>query len=550
MKTRINNRLSTLRNGRQFQILGIISLILTIILIGLIFIKLTNRVVNETALFDRDEAAHATPVLELYFAVQSGDIAHISQAIRNQSFYPPVHSLTVLPSYLIAGPSLASTRMATVLTFGVLIIVVTVLIFRTTSQILGPVHGVAYIVTAITIYFVSTSPILIQNAVLSMLELIGCLWVILLLLLCLHLDQSTSKHSVRVFSLSLVLIVITLTKYSFGAIAIPATIAAILSGSKLQTWKKPQVVEAVVIVVVLAIGLGIWFILVGLRGALSFAFDQPQYAPLLSIENLFYYPRSWFTDFHLHLVFGFSTAILAFWGAIKEWNRFPVRTASWVVLFSLLILTISLNNQQRHLTFAAPCIWFLASLGLVHMFNTLLKYVRLRIVQPILLIVFFAFLGLTVFQRAEELQPMLTYAFESRDSDRIEAMQSYVLDNVDFDGRILFLGLFDQFNEVAIRWQVAIEKDRSPSEIFIDTKPQLGFKPNELSVDIVDGETFEEVVLKTVAIQGYYRQIVVVQGMNSTDPLITAAPNALRDFVSTTREFDDLRIDIFDLEGQ
>lgn len=550
MKGKVSNRSLGGSFQGHFQLLGIIFLVLAVLLACAIIFELTLRVVGETTLFDTDEAAHATPALELYVAVQRRDIAHFSRAIFQQSFYPPVHSLTVLPSYLIAGPSLATTRMPTVVTFAVLLITVAVFTYRITSQIAEADSGAAYVATAATVYFVSTSPVLIRNAVLSMLELIGCLWVVLLLWLCWRLDHSSSGRWARACSLALMLLVITLTKYSFGAIAIPAIVTAILTGSKPRTGRRSQLIEAKAVLVVLAVGLGFWFMVAGFQGALRFAFNQPQYARLLSAKNLFYYPLAWLNEFHLHPILGFSTALLACWGAIKGWNHLAVRTASWVVFFSLLMLTISLNNQPRHFAIAGPCIWFLAAFGLAQLLVMLVKAGRSRLVQSVSLIVMFAFLGIVAFQRAEELQPQLTYAFEGQDGDRIEAMQSYVLDNVDLEGRILILGLFDQFNAMAIRWQGAITTGRAPSEISVATGPQSDLEPNRMPSDDEGGDVHEAVVLKAAATQGDYNQIVVIYGKNSTDPYVVAAPSALRDFESTSRLFGDYRIDIFDFRDE
>jgi hypothetical protein len=538
MKAKAHNRLLNL---------GIIFLAFAVFLSVAIVYTLINRVVGETTLFDTDEASHATPVLELYVAAQRRDIAHFVQAIFEQSFYPPVHSLTVLPSYLIAGPSLVTTRIPTVVTFAVLLIAMAVLTYRTITQIAGQGIGVALVATAAIVYFISTSPVLIQNAVLSMLELIGCIGVMMLLWLCWRLDQSSSGYWVRAFTLALGLLVVTLTKYSYGIFAIPGIVMAILIQSKPITIKKSQLIEAGAVLIILAVGLGLWFIGAGPRGALMFALDQPRYAPFFSVENLFYYPRVWLTDFHLNPFFGLATALLACWGVIKGWSHFAVRTASWITFFSLLILTISLNNQPRHFTFAALCVWFLAAHGFAQMLAISVTTDRVRIAQSIFLIVIFAFLGLSMLQRAGELQPMLTYAFEGQYGDRNEAMQSYILDHVDFEGNILILGLFDQLNHIAIHWKSAIVTGRAPSEISVDTWPRIDLMHDMMLSDDADGDVYEAMILRAAATQGYYSQIVIIHGKDSMDPYIVAAPNALYDFKSTSRQFDDYKIVIFEI---
>jgi hypothetical protein len=550
MKAKAHNRSLSLGGQDQLQSLGIIFLVLAVLLAVAIVYTLTNRVVGETTLFDTDEASHATPVLELYVAAQRRDIAHFVRAIFEQSFYPPVHSLTVLPSYLIAGPSLVTTRIPTIVTFAVLLIAVAILTYLTITRIAELGIGAALVATAAIVYFVSTSPVLIQNAVLSMLELIGCIWVMMLLWLCWRLDQSSSGHWARACTLALGLLVITLTKYTFGIFAIPAIVMAILSKSKSINIKKSQLIEGGAVLIVLAVGLGLWFIGAGPRGALMFALDQPHYAPFFSIENLFYYPRVWLTDFHLNPSFGLATALLACWGAIKGWNHFAVRTASWIIFFSLLILTISLNNQPRHFAFAALCVWFLAAHGIAQVLALSVTIDRVRTALSISLIVIFAFLGLSVFQRAGELQPMLTYAFEGQYGDRNEAMQSYILDHVDFEGNILILGLFDQLNHIAIHWKSAIVTGRAPSEISVDTWPRIDLMHDMMLSDDADEDDYEAMILRAAATQGYYSQIVIIHGKDSMDPYIVAAPNSLYDFKSTSRQFDDYKIDIFDIRDR
>jgi hypothetical protein len=440
--------------------------------------------------------------------------------------------------------------MASVLTFVTLLIFVAALSIQTNSQTVGAGNGASYIATATIVYFVSTSPILIQNAVLSMLELIGCLWIVLLLWLSWYLDHLSTKRWIRPLSLALILLVITLTKYSYGAFVIPAVVAAIFTEKKSFTVKKSRVIEVGIIILVLAIIIGFWFMVVGLQGILRFAFDQPQYAPFLSIENIFFYPSSWLNDFHLHPLLGILTVLLAFWGVIKGWNRFSVRVACWVTLCSFLILTISLNNQPRHLTVAAPCIWFLAAIGLTHLLVLPVQTNRLRTLRTFALFAMFVLFSLAVFQRAQELQPMLTYAFEGVESERVVAMHSYVLDNVDFEERFLILGAYDHFNELGVRWQGAIATGRAPSEISVDTAPNFDSMFNEVALDNVGEDSYETIVLKQIATQGYYRQIVVISGKNSIDPYVVAAPSALSDFDSINRRFDEYRIDIIDIGGR
>jgi hypothetical protein len=548
MTAYINDRLIDKSTEDPLKPIRIIILVLVVVLAVAIIYTLALRVNREKILFDTDEASHATPALELYVAMQRKDIDHFIRAILDQSFYPPVHSFTVLASYLIAGPSLASSRMPSVISLAILSIALAIISYRI-IQTKVVESSIAIVAAAVTIYLVVTSPTLIMNSVLSMLELTGCVMCMLLLWVCCQIDQPHIGQWIRVFSLSLILLLIMLTKYTFGLFAIPAVGMALVIRTKTYKIKKPQLVEVVEVFALLSVLLAIWFISAGPGGILRFMFNQPQYASLFSLENIFYYPHVWVSDYHLNPVLGFITALLAIYGVMKGWKHFVNRTAFWVIIFSLIFLTISLNNQPRHFAFAAPCVWFLAAQGLGYVMSNLIKLPYTKRFHKAMIMVLIALLGMIVWHRSSELHPMLTDAFEGLKGDRNLAMQSYILENVSFEENILIFGMFDQLNHEALQWQVAVASGKAPSEILFDMWPRIIQDIEQIQPDYSSENWYEATLLKAAATQGHYRQMVVLHHNDSTDPYVIAAPTTLNNFLSTSKVFEDFRIDIFNFEN-
>lgn len=144
----------------------------------------------------------------------------------------------------------------------------------------------------------------------------------------------------------------------------------------------------------------------------------------------------------------------------------------------------------------------------------------------------------------------LTYALEGRHRERIAAMQSYVMESVDLEARILMLGLFDQFSRPAIRWKAAILTGLAPSEVRVDDRPRRESYGHLTRYGDAGGDPPAVDVLRAVAAGGYYQQKVVIHRSRSLAPDVAAAATALRGLSKRSERFDGWQVDIFDVESK
>src|SRR5690606_33171385 len=137
-------------------------------------------------------------------------------SIRDQAFYPPLHSLTVAASYILAGePSLAASRLPSWIAF-LLSVFVTAAAIRRTIEHRRDADLSAYAPygMGIAILFGFFSPLSIQNASVSMLEPLSMLMTaILLYLFARNEDELRAGLNVPVL-FGLVLALSILTKYT------------------------------------------------------------------------------------------------------------------------------------------------------------------------------------------------------------------------------------------------------------------------------------------------------------------------------------------------
>ena len=132
-----------------------------------------------------------------------------------------------------------------------------------------------------------------------------------------------------------------------------------LAGGRCRCWRIYAFIAALWLLVTDRTTLGLFFT------------DHRSDAPILSAANLLYLPQLWFNHYSSSAGVGLVVAVLAVWGAIRQWAWLAVRVAAWSILIALVILTISTTNEPRHFLPVAPAIWMLAGLGLVDLWRRL-----------------------------------------------------------------------------------------------------------------------------------------------------------------------------------
>ncbi len=203
---------------------------------------------------------------------------------------------------------------------------------------------------------------------------------------------------------------------------------------------------------------------------LLFFTDHPDYAPLLSAENLFYLPRLWFTRYSPSPIIGLLTLLLALIGALRHWQRLAVRVAVWSLAAGFVILTLSTTDEPRHFLPLAPALWLLAGLGLVTVLRRLQKQARGDYMVITVLIGGFALLIVSESQPATSLRADLVAEFEGVSA--YTAMHQFAIQNVDLTQPVLFTGDFsDQNGLLSIRWLAATSTHQSLWDLDVDYFP-------------------------------------------------------------------------------
>lgn len=463
-----------------------------------------NEVLRLPIPFDTDEADHANAGIELFFALQSGDLSTITSAITRQAFYPPVHSFFVAAAYALKDISVQSSRLPSLFFFILTSLSLGAATFsaarslqlRTSSACIG---------SAAALLCISGSRITAENAALCMLELCGVFFTALTVHLCIK-----EKRSPLLIALSLAIVM--LTKYSFGLILIPGVLVGIAAADSHFRLSKQNLLRSIYAGAALLGVLLLWFVSSDKAAIIHFFIGHPQYAPLLSSENLLFDIRSWLFDYSNH----FSTSLLIIIFSVLAISRFrrnqAVRAAAGTVLFALIILTISTTNESRHFMVAAPALWFLGALGCAEIAEKFSERPAVfALVMPFLFLPFF-YSGYTLPQKLPAY-----IAREMEGQPQFAELQDAIFSVVDCSQPALFIGVSDQFGIEALRWKGA-EKCKMPyTDVRFDTFPyrddkNMTARKRKRNLDMPYSEPlFPKEPVEAVIETGYYKTIVLIR---------------------------------------
>lgn len=447
---------------------------LVVVAAAFLIISLVRTVLASTIPFDTDEANHAVDGWEVYHAIAARSVSDFYRAVTDQSFYPPVHSFFVAAAYALAGASLATSRLPTIVIFAFALLLLGWLTFRvardTDNKQLDhwlPLAGAAFAVA-----FALTSEVFVTLTVLAMLEMTGALFGLLLLLSIGQADRGKAQAISwrRVIVAAVIAMLIFLTKYSFGLFYLPGLIAGFVTATwpwqaGSRAWR-----TAMLAIIVYVVGLGLWLAVTHRETMLLFFTDHPDYAPLLSGENLLYLPRLWFARYSPSPIIGLLTLLLAAIGARYDWQRLVVRVAVWSLVAGFVILTLSTTDEPRHFLPLAPALWLLAGLGLVTVLHQLQKHPYGDRMVVASMIGGFLLLVLSAIKPATSLRAALVAEFEGVSA--YTAMHRFAVQNVDLAQPLLFTGDFsDQNGLLSIRWLVATVTNQSLWDLDVDYFP-------------------------------------------------------------------------------
>ncbi|MDY6937193.1 MAG: hypothetical protein SWY16_05950 [Cyanobacteriota bacterium] len=516
MADRFSNRLT--RNTVKFTSMAIA----TAGFVLLVFLLYT--VATTTIPFDNDEANHAVDGWQVYWALVHLNPSDLYRAIVNQSFYPPVHSIFVAISYLLAGPGIAASRMPSVVIAAVTVLGMAGLVWQISrSRSVDPWLCVSGATLSATLAIFNLNFIL--SSTLCMLEMTGAMLGVLLVAIAYRIDRVGKRRSAWVAASAIVATTIFLTKYSFGLFFGCGLVAAFFGANfpgtlvrrqKLQ-FDRPIRRDIAIVLGIYAIVIGVWVFVTHRPTMWLFFSGHPSYAPFWSLENLLFYPKAWLMDYSSHAIVGVFALILAIVGATSYSKQLEVRVVTWSVVAAIGILTVSTTNSPRHLFVVVPTIWMLAGLGLTEVLR-LLRYRggERAIVRAIALL--WGLLTIGAIEPAIGLHGELMANFEGLPV--YTQMQDFGLENVDLDRPGLMLGwTSDQYRLLALRWRAAVLSGKSLDDLDFDYFPfdkrerslhRTHRKPQMPSVD----RDFPQEPLRAVLDRGYYAWAIVTRPLD------------------------------------
>jgi len=421
-----------------------------------------QRVNSELTPFDTDEADHAVAALEVFVAAKSKNAAHLIQAVREQAFYPPLHSLFVATAYAIADPSVATSRLPSILFLGLealLLFYACFCFFRYQDFPSRIISGSVALIFTVTCYTA------ILNSALCMLEPVGMFFTAALLLSIVNYEQVESKQKYLAIA-AILAFLICLSKYSFGIVVAPALVLAVFFEPGLQFRQKFR--NSFIVGCVILLLLICWLLLTDHYAAWRFIVGHPSSGPIFGMDNLLFDVKAWVNHYGANSIASILALALAAYAVMKNWNSLAVRLAGFTFILSAIVFTLSTTNEIRHFLVASPGVWFLAGIGLVQI-GQKLSGARSQITVAFSALLLFTIIGLGVHSRLETLQRDLSKEFEG--SPVLSQLHNYIAANTDITKPILVNGLFDQFGTQAVTWNLARTHLVSYRGIQLDSYP-------------------------------------------------------------------------------
>ncbi len=534
-------------------VVGAIMIILVVLLV--------RTVLTTTIPFDNDEANHAIDGWEVYRAIAESSPSALVQAVRNQSFYPPVGSLFIAAAYALAGPSIAASRMPSVVSFACVLVGLAYLVMRIAGKQERSCarkgdRWLSVAGAAFAIALAISSRVFVRNSVPCMAEMCGAMLGLLLILVADRADGLPDRRCrwLGIIAASLVAITIFLTKYSFGLFFFAGLTAAILSTNWPRRPNRRAWVEASATVALGAIGIAAWALVTHRQTMAMFFTDHPSYAPLWSERHLLFYPRLWLNGYSANAFVGLAAILLAIIGAVSYWRRLPVRVAFWSIFAGFVVLVISTTDEPRHVLVVIPAIWVLAGLGLASALRWLHRFSRGRFmaIGLLVLLVSMVFGGELGFIKvlpkdlAAEFEGLPVYA----------TMQDYALGQVDLGQPILIVGtISDQNGLLAMRWRAAVLAHESLWNLDIDYFPfdecehslmRTHRKPQIATVD----RSFPRDSLSAVLGRDYYRYIIAIDCPGDRWVMPDDVQEVLGRQQSAHRDFDGWSVAVYKLQRE
>jgi hypothetical protein len=469
-------------------------------------IQLVDVIVNVAIPFDTDESDHANAALELYYALKSGSPSFIIDAINRQSFYPPLHSFLVVPFLLVAGESLAISRVPSFV-----LLISSILIFLyTLVRTVKISKQILFFCIVTTCCFFIESPIISENSALCMLEMLGVFIVVLLLLAGCHEQKND-------FSLLGLCFALTLTKYSFAAMVVPAVFTWLFFESLQKSSVTSSLVRICKLSLIFFALIAAWLCFAKFDSVIKFFTSHPSYTPLLGWENISFDFSGWIYHFHNHWIVGVFSLCLILISFLNLRSTPVIRLCKLIVLNSLFVLLCSSTNEVRHFIVAFPPLIYLTLYPLIASTSTTPLHSFLKI-SLICVMTLGTYLNLNLYR------VKIINGLEGR--PEYQELQLTLMKIINPKAPTLVIGTIDQLGIESIRWHAAVSAQIPYSSVEFSSFPyredkNLTQKIRSRNIDIWFLEPTFPLQFHEIVKREHFKQIVIIRKVGGTDPLIS-----------------------------
>jgi len=510
------------------------------------------RVAGEGIPFDTDEADHANAALDLYTALRAGGAGAVYEAFTRQSFYPPLHSLIVVPAYLLAGPTVAASRLPQVILLGLAVLFIAGLVYRVArAPGLPRTAPVAGALAAAWLTF--ACPILLFNSALCMIEPLGVVLVTLLLWSIHRLEGDGARLRWALVAGALTGAIV-LTKYSFGVVLLPAVATMFL----LWWWRGRITTGQLLTCGFTAAGLlGLWVLICDRAALWFFIVGHPSRAELWSWKNFTFYPRIFLRDYTAHGAMGLAALGVLVLGLRCGGRRLVMSAALLMIVWALLVLNLSTTKASRHILFILPALWVPAGLGVAIVAGWGRE--RFGVLAWGGLAGFAVLCALTTAAlRAPRFEQQLTRRYEGKPG--FVALQNFIFERSEVCAPLLVDGSTDSFSLEMLRWRSGVECGRGYSASAVDPWPPTAAKRRyaRLRARSSDSLTARPELLgqslPELAASGHYRWFVLIETPEIRRRIRQRgrpgrSELALAHLPHESRAADGWRVTVFDLSG-
>lgn len=407
--------------------------------------------------FDYDEAEHAVWGLRVAMAMKAQDLGALWQSIREQAFYPPLHSLTVAAAYLLGGVSLATSRLPSFLLFALGLALLVLTLSRSLRDVSGGVRRAAI---GLILLIAVLSPLMLANASLCMIEGLSLAVSAFFLLVFQRAPGAwNSRPAVVGMGLGGLLCLAALVKYPLLVMLAPGWAISIALAEP-EMGRRRWIILALTAFITALGGEVAWYFLSDPAQIWYYFFGYPSRGVAHTFAAFLYYPSQLFTSYTAHPVQGTLLCLCALVGARFAPRQHAARFGAATIITAYLAFSLQAEKGPRYLLPLLPQIWFLTGLGIA----TVLQ--RFEKLQFPISVAGLALLMAALVPAVPAIQDRIQRAMEGR--PEITAITEQMVTALPHAPSVLLIGEGDVFTTRWLRWSIAKEQNIPPHALVIE----------------------------------------------------------------------------------